>query len=160
MSRDARHVAALALLSLVVLTAAVAMRLFVAPAIAPRINVRWAAGVSEEARAAAEQGLRLTNGELREGRTWAYDLADVSRANVRALVAHPAVEDTHYVNRALGTVWRNAPRGSARVGGVLNGLRDSAVVSWAATGGATTAVVAALWLVTTGRSARRQTTPN
>ena len=149
--RDRRHVVAIAAVSLIVFAIALCVWRFVPSAIAPRINVRWTAGLSDEARLAAESQLTLLNGEVREGRTWAYDLGNLSRANVQALVAHPAVEDTHYVNRAAGTIWRTAPRGTAVVGGALNKARDSAFLTWALTASATTTVVAALWLASTGR---------
>src|SRR5687767_5873964 len=94
--RDRRYVVAIAAVSLIVLTIALCMWRFVSPAIAPRINVRWASGLSDEARLAVENQFALLHGEVKEGRTWAYDLGNISRANVRALVAHPGVEDTHY----------------------------------------------------------------
>ncbi len=159
MSRQYRHVVMLAAVSLLVAAAAGAMRFLVSPAIAPRINVRWAPGVSDEARAGAERTLHLLDGELREGRTWAYDLGDISRANVRALVAHPAVEDTHYIDRGDGTVWRQAPAGHAAVGGAINRIRDSAALLWAGTIGGITALVAGVWLATNRRTARPQTIP-
>jgi hypothetical protein len=148
---DRRGVAILAVLGVLVAGVALFTWRVVPPAIAPRINVRWAPDVSDARRAVAEQQFSLRRGELREGRTWAYDLADISRANIRALVANPAVEDTHYINRTAGTVWRTAPRGTIAVGGWLNRVRDSAAVSWAAMLSATTVAVSMLWLVTTGR---------
>src|SRR5687767_10141129 len=107
--RDRRRIVAIAAVSLIVLAIALWIWRFVPPAIAPRINVRWTSGLSNEARLAAENQFTLLHGEMKEGRTWAYDLGNISRANVRALVAHPAVEDTHYVNRSAGTIWRTAP---------------------------------------------------
>ncbi len=77
--------------------------------IAPRVSVRWAAAISDQARTAAERRFSLLRGELREGRTWADDLGDLSRANTGALIADPAVEDTHYIDRTAATVWSTAP---------------------------------------------------
>lgn len=149
--RERRGIATLAVISLVILAVATLAWRFVSPAVAPRINVRWAPSVSEGARLAVERELTLLRGEVKEGRTWAYDLGDISRTNVRALVAHPAVEDTHYINRSAGTVWRTAPAGTTVVGGPLNKARDSAALTWLLTASATTALVSALWLFTTGR---------
>ena len=148
--RERRAIVTLAVISLIVLAIAACAWRFVSSAVAPRINVRWAPGVSEGARLAVERERTLVRGELKEGRTWAYDLGDVSRANVRALVAHPAVEDTHYINRSAGTVWRTAPPGTTVIGGLLNRARDSVALRWVLTASATTALVSALWLFTTG----------
>ena len=149
--RERRAIVTLAVISLIVLAVAASAWRFVSPAVEPRINVRWSPGVSEDARLAVERELTLLRGEVKEGRTWAYDLGDISRTNVRALVAHPAVEDTHYINRSAGTVWRTAPAGTTMVGGPLNRARDSAALRWLLTGSATTVLVSALWLCTTGR---------
>ena len=148
--RERRGIVTLAVSSLVVLAVAACVWRFVSPSVAPRINVRWAPGVSDEARLAVERERTLVRGEPKEGRTWAYDLGDVSRANVRALVAHPAVEDTHYINRSAGTVWRTAPPGTTVIGGLLNRARDSVALRWVLTASAATALVSALWLFTTG----------
>ena len=63
------------------------------------INVRWRPDVSTSQRAALEQRLHLTAGHQTEGTTWAYDLADSSFTNIRAIVRDPAVEDTAHINR-------------------------------------------------------------
>jgi hypothetical protein len=75
------------------------------------VNVRWAAGVDEAARQRFERVHSLTTPRLQEGRTWSYDLTDVSRDNIRALVANPAAEDTHYLHRTAFRPWRTASRG-------------------------------------------------
>jgi hypothetical protein len=149
--RERSSIVTLAVTSLVILAVAACAWRFVSPAVAPRINVRWAHGVSDDGRVAVERELTLLRGEVKEGRTWAYDLGDISRVNVRSLVAHPAVEDTHYINRSAGTVWRTAPAGTTVVGGPLNRARDSAALTWLLTASATTALVSVLWLLTTGR---------
>jgi hypothetical protein len=74
------------------------------------VNVRWAPAVSDEARQQLEAQYTLTAGEPREGRTWGYYLIDVSRANLRALVLDPAVEDTHQIHRTAFRIWRGAER--------------------------------------------------
>ena len=63
------------------------------------INVRWGPGVSDSQRAALEQRFHLAAGHQTEGSTWAYDLADSSFTNIRAIVRDPAVDDTAHINR-------------------------------------------------------------
>jgi hypothetical protein len=68
--------------------------------IEPRVNVRWADGVAENARLSLERRFGLESAQWREGTTWRYVLRDRSRENIAALVAHPAVDDTHDIDRA------------------------------------------------------------
>ena len=63
------------------------------------VNVRWAPSVDAATRQQVERAHQLTQGEFREQRTWLYLLADVSAGNLRSLVQHPAVEDTHHIDR-------------------------------------------------------------
>ena len=74
------------------------------------IHVRWAPGIDDATRQAAEQRYVLSKGELQEGRTWGYTLTDVSRSNIRALVSDPIVEDTHDIDRAAFRVAASAQR--------------------------------------------------
>lgn len=64
------------------------------------VNVRWQANLAEGERIRLERELSLERGKLREGTTWAYGLRDSSRSNIRALVEHPEVEDTHGIDRS------------------------------------------------------------
>ena len=66
------------------------------------VQIRWSpvAAEDEVARAAAEQRYGLSNPEHLAGTTWHYDLDDFSRANVGALIADPAVEDTQGIDRS------------------------------------------------------------
>ena len=75
------------------------------------IHVRWAAGVDDMAREAAQQRLHLSQAERLEDRTWGYTLDDVTAANIRALVTDPAVEDTQGVDR---TEFRASPTAEPR----------------------------------------------
>jgi hypothetical protein len=70
----------------------------------PIVNVRWAEAVDDAAREAAERRYALMEGAHREGTTWRYVLQDGSRANVLALVADPAVEDTSGIDRGSAVV--------------------------------------------------------
>ena len=64
----------------------------------PRVGVRWQEGVDDSVRAALEARHDLRNG-VGDGRTWQYELGDISRENIRALVEDSAVEDTAYIDR-------------------------------------------------------------
>ena len=41
----------------------------------------------------------LGDGEPTEGTSWRYQLGDQSRANIRALIQDPSVDDTGYIDR-------------------------------------------------------------
>ena len=152
---DHRRIRRLAAGSLVVLAGIGALYLLVPPSVAPRVNVRWADGVGDTERVAHESRLRLMAGERREGSTWAYDLGDPSWRGVRALIAEPAVADTHYLNRRFGVVSRDAPAGTTRITqGALSAWRDSAVAAWMARLAFSLLIVSGLWLATSGRSVR------
>lgn len=66
-------------------------------------DLRWAPEVDDASRARFEQQLGLIEGERVERdpreRTWSYRLDQPSREGVRAILAHPAVEDTARINR-------------------------------------------------------------
>ena len=74
------------------------------------IHVRWAPGVEDTLRQEAEQRYHLSEGELLEGRTWAYTLNDRSRTNIGALVSDAVIEDTHDIDRSALRVSPSAPR--------------------------------------------------
>jgi hypothetical protein len=94
------------------LCAVVPVRLLVASPYAPRVHVRWVDGLSDAERIALERQLLLAAGARREGTTWEYDLVNPSTQPGMALVKHPAVEDTHYIDRAHGEVTADAPLGT------------------------------------------------
>ncbi|HEY6510010.1 MAG TPA: hypothetical protein VIY56_18435, partial [Vicinamibacterales bacterium] len=62
-------------------------------------NIRWAEGVVDAQQREVERRFHLTGGQQRDGRTWSYRLGDASRDTIRALVQHPAVEDTSNLDR-------------------------------------------------------------
>ena len=74
------------------------------------VHVRWADTVDAAARERIESTHSLTRGELREGRTWGYSITDLSSENLKSLVGHPVVEDTHNIHRTAFRIWRTAPR--------------------------------------------------
>jgi hypothetical protein len=63
------------------------------------IHVRWKPGPTDAERTQLERRFSLTQGEVTEGTTRAYRLADTSTDNIRAMVQHPNVEDTANINR-------------------------------------------------------------
>jgi hypothetical protein len=150
---DRRHVGLLALASLLALALVWGVPLVVAPAFAPRVNVRWAEGVDEAARTNAERQLNLLAGAQLDGRTWAYDLADASPQAVAAVVAHPSVEDTHHIDRSSRVVTADAPQGTTRIRGGLSLLREAILAPWVSRFAWSVLIVSALWLATAGRSA-------
>jgi hypothetical protein len=123
-SRERTQVRHLAIASVVILVIVSGLRM-AAPQLAPRVNVRWAPGVSDEQRVAAERTFRLVSPTHVEDSTWTYDLSDPSAENIKALVAHAAVEDTYGINRQDGVVEPDAPRGTTWV-------ESSAIGAWAA----------------------------
>jgi hypothetical protein len=64
------------------------------------IHVRWAPNVDDVERDALELRFCLTAREVTEGTTYSYLLVDTSTENIRRLITHPAVQDTHDLNRA------------------------------------------------------------
>ena len=63
------------------------------------VNIRWAASVTDAARLELEARYHLGEGVRRDGATWRYDLQDLHAANIQKLLAEPAIEDTHGINR-------------------------------------------------------------
>ena len=74
------------------------------------INVRWSPATTPDVQQRLEQQYHLTYGQRTEGRTFSYDLTDLSHNNIRAMVLDPNVEDTHYIHRTAYRTWRFAPR--------------------------------------------------
>ncbi len=64
-----------------------------------RIHVRWQPSVDESTRHTLERQFRLDSLERLDDVTWRYDLIDTSTQNIRALVGHSAVADTHEIDR-------------------------------------------------------------
>ncbi|HEU5259008.1 MAG TPA: hypothetical protein VFU28_23640 [Vicinamibacterales bacterium] len=95
------------------------------------INVRWSPATTPDAQQRLEQQYHLTYGQRTEGRTFSYDLTDLSRNNIRAMVLDPNVEDTHYIHRTAYRIWRFAPRSQYHDGGEKWGpLLEATVVAF------------------------------
>jgi hypothetical protein len=82
-----------------------------------QINVRWSPATTPDVQHRLEQHYHLTYGQRTEGRTFSYDLTDLSRNNIRAMVLDANVEDTHYIHRTAYRIWRFAPRSKYHDGG-------------------------------------------
>lgn len=78
--------------------------LVVARVPAAAVNVRWVSDLPVAERARLERTFMLSRPDRRTEDTWAYTLLDVSRGNVRRLVEHGRVDDTHGVDRNTFTV--------------------------------------------------------
>ena len=84
----------------VAMTAVTAGILWVTMPVRPvPIHVRWKTDVADNERRALERQFRFASGEFTEGTTWTYWLTDPSTADIRAIVQHPRVDDTHHINR-------------------------------------------------------------
>jgi hypothetical protein len=135
---DVVKVRAFAVISVIMLSATIATRLLAPSPFAPRVHVRWAAGIAAAERESLERRFALSAGTPRDEATWEYDLTDVSRPAVEALIRHPAVADTHYLDREMARVAADAPSGSIplaerRVAGwIQSGLFEWFMFFWAA----------------------------
>ena len=81
---------------------------------APFVNVRWRDGLSVETRRQHEIDLHLVNGEP-SGDAWRYELASPRPTDIRAIVRHPDVRDTHRIDRDSGTLSADGGYGTVRV---------------------------------------------
>src|SRR4030095_9617612 len=70
------------------------------------INVRWSPATTPDIQHQLEQQYHLTYGQRTEGRTFSYDLTDLSQNNIRAMVLDSNVEDTHYIHQIGRASWR------------------------------------------------------
>ena len=95
------------------------------------VNIRWQPSVDAAERQRLETEWQLVDGREVSPSTWRYDLTAPSEGRLRAIVGHPAVADTHDIDRQRYTVARGARRTARRhglitVGGaVAVGLVDS-----------------------------------
>jgi hypothetical protein len=141
----------LALTSALTLAAIGFLDAFVPPSLAPRVNIRWADGISDAARIEIERQLKLVAGEHVEATTWTYDLADPSQQAIAAIVTHASVADTHHIDRSRRTLSADVNLGRTRIRGGLSRWRDVATVPWLTRFASSVLIVAGLWLATTGR---------
>jgi hypothetical protein len=115
-TRDRRRpIIVFAGVSTLMLAASVIVRATTPSPLAPRVHVRWIESISDARRAVLERDFTLVAGQRREGTTWEYDLADPSHSTIQILINHPAVVDTHYIDRGVGAIAADAPRGTTRL---------------------------------------------
>lgn len=94
------------------------------------INVRWRADVTDAERLQLEAQFFL-RGERLEESTFGYDLLDDSNENIQALVEHPAVDDTHHIDRGNFTFAASAEFSQSRTGWAWRwGVEDQLPVMW------------------------------
>jgi hypothetical protein len=75
------------------------------------VNVRWAESISDAERVDLERRFSLTELQRTDSPdTRVYDVANVSRGNMEALVKNPAVRDTYHINRTTFDVEGAASR--------------------------------------------------
>ena len=146
---DRRRVRLFAVISVVMLAAAGTVRWSAPSPFVPRVNVRWSATVSDLERADLERRLALTAGQRLEGTTWVYDLRDPSPAIISAVVNHPAVDDTHHIERGVARISADAPHGTTRLDGDgPAGWIHSPLFTWFMLFWFTSFVVSGAWLAT------------
>ena len=101
------------------------------------VYVVWKPDVTETARTEIERQFSLKDGQARpdEG-YWTYDLADTSRANIKALVEHPSVAETYHIDRATFDVehkpgdWRRYPTAAVLLATALGLWAIGFVLPW------------------------------
>jgi len=89
-----------------------------------QVTIRWATGLPEERRIALEQAFSLQQAERKtdagaDENTWNYRLSNVSADNVRGIVTHGAVVDTHFIDRSTFEVDAQPPPGDHQALGVV-----------------------------------------
>ena len=75
------------------------------------MNVRWAPAVDVFTQHESERAHGLVPQREVSERAWEYFLADVSRPSIERIVRDPAIEDTHFINRATFRINGNGKRG-------------------------------------------------
>ena len=80
------------------------------------VNIRWQSSVDAAERQRLETEWQLVDGQEVSPSTWRYDLTAPSEGRLRAIVEHPAVADTHDIDRQRYTVAPEARRTARRHG--------------------------------------------
>ena len=80
------------------------------------VNIRWQSSVDAVERQRLETEWQLIDGQEVSPSTWRYDLTAPSEGRLRAIVEHPAVADTHDIDRQRHTVAPAARRTARRHG--------------------------------------------
>ena len=80
------------------------------------VNIRWQSSVDAVERQRLETEWQLVDGQEVSPSTWRYDLTAPSEGRLRAIVGHPAVADTHDIDRQRFTIAPEARRTARRHG--------------------------------------------
>ena len=80
------------------------------------VHVRWQPTVDAAERQRLETAWQLVDGQEVSPATWRYDLTAPSEGRLRAIVAHTAVADTHYIDGQRSTLAPDAIRTARRHG--------------------------------------------
>lgn len=89
-----------------------------------QVTVRWTTGLADDRRVALEQSFSLRQPERKadaaaDQNIWNYRLSDLSVDNVRRIVTHPNVVDTHFIDRSTFQVEAQPPPGDHQPFGVI-----------------------------------------
>ena len=85
------------------------------------VNIRWQPSVDAAERQRLETEWQLVDGQEVSPSTWRYDLTASSEGRLRAIVVHPAVADTHHIDRHRYTLAPEAGRTARRHGLITTG---------------------------------------
>ena len=85
------------------------------------VHVRWQPSVDADERQRLEIEWQLVDGKEVSPSTWRYDLTAPSKDRLRAIVAHPVVADTHFINRQRYTLAPETRRTARRDGWITAG---------------------------------------
>ena len=85
------------------------------------VNIRWQPSVDAAERQRLETEWQLVDGQEVSPSTWRYELTAPSEGRLRAIVEHPAIADTHHIDRQRYTLAPDAPRTARRHGLITAG---------------------------------------
>ncbi len=124
---------------------------------AHHVHVRWKPGLTAYERHGYERALRLRERGGDNQRSFGYDLVDPSAGNIQAILEHPAVEDTHDLDRRTLSVSPSAPITASRTGYLWRWRAERwlpAVVALGVTGIAAGLLLFVPWSVLAGQAGR------
>ena len=85
------------------------------------VNIRWQSSVDAAERQRLETEWQLVDGQEVSPSTWSYELTAPSQGRIRAIVEHPAIADTHHIDRQRYTLLPDAPPTARRHGLITAG---------------------------------------
>ena len=151
---ERRRTRTYAMCSVAMLAASATLRIWAPSPYAPRVHIRWAAGISDVERADQERRFTLVEAQHREDTTWGYEISDPSPPIIQAIIDHPAVADTHYIDRQRAAIVHDAPRGSTRLAHPGMSAWVGSVFDWLMCFSVSSLVVSGAWLASAGNPRR------